>query len=101
MKILKHTLNQYDCTPTLEVPKDSQVLKVAEQNRTLVVWVQIPDDPADINKNFDAVDVWRFLILGTGDFVEDTTIAEYSYLDTVQMSSGLVWHVFIQWSHSQ
>jgi hypothetical protein len=99
MRVLKYTLGHQQLYTTLEVPKDSQVLKVGEQNGTLVAWVQTPDTV--VPETFDTVDVWRFLVVATGEFVEDTTIAEYDYLDTVQMNSGFVWHVFIQWSHQQ
>jgi hypothetical protein len=64
------------------MPAKSQVVHVGQQDGAVVVWAvvdpRVPDEPR------------RFFTVATGQpFPTD----QASYLGTVQMPSGLVWHV--------
>lgn len=65
----------------------SKILKVAEQNERLFIWVSI--DPES-----ELIFTSTILIFGTGIEINETQSERCKYLDTVLMSSGLVWHVF-------
>ena len=65
------------------------ILKVAEQNGSLMLWC-IVDPTMSFGKTIN-VD-----IVGTGHPINDERkCAKGGYFDTVVMTNGLVWHVFI------
>jgi len=82
--IHKHKLQQVDFQ-TLTLSLDSAVLKVAEQDGELTVWV--------LKGTQESKCTVEFMILGTGQNIS-VDMNRYEHLDTVLMSSGLVWHVF-------
>lgn len=67
---------------TLKKPFN-KFLKVGEQGENLVLWVE------ESLKEKESVQV-QFFVLGTGWRYPDG----FKYIDSVQMSDGLVWHVF-------
>jgi len=67
----------------ITIPEDHVLLKVAEQNGELFVWIEVDTDSADMTGHF--------VIKGTG---HELDMYGFHYLDSVLMSNGLVWHVF-------
>lgn len=66
---------------TLKKPFN-RFLKVGEQNENLVLWVEEELEGEETKI--------QFIVLGTGWKYPDN----FQYIDSVQMSDGLVWHVF-------
>lgn len=85
MKIYKQVILE---TGVQELTIDGFVglLKFAEQNGELVLWYLMDEQmlPSDV----------KIEIFGTGHENGDIHIGDY--FDTVQMNSGLVWHIFVQ-----
>ena len=74
----------------IEVTGFIKVLKVDEQNGGLYIWCLINTE----DKLPEKVDI---RIFGTGhNILVSPSIRKETYIDTVIMSNGLVWHVFIQ-----
>ena len=71
---------------TIQVPKDSQLLSVQEQRGALTVWYFF--------QCATEFKYWTFEIIGTGNYGPKAD--DSFFVSTVQMSSGLVWHV---WAH--
>jgi len=68
---------------TVEMPPDSTILSVQEQNGVLVMWVMcIMAGCAKVHRNIN--------IVGTGHSIR---IPPGKYIGTVQRD-GLVWHIF-------
>ena len=66
----------------VEASADAQIRHIGEQNGTLFAWIEV-DPSKDIRS-------YRYRVVGTGhDIPEDLP-----YVDTVNMPSGFVWHVF-------
>lgn len=66
-----------------------KILKVAEQNGKLFMWYMV--DP-----NLRPISTIEINIKGTGhELPDDTHHLLGNYFDTVLMSKGLVWHVFL------
>lgn len=63
----------------------SALLHVGEQNGQLTVWFHVPDDKA-------APVPRRIVVVGTGH--DCSLVPIQQHVGTVQMRSGLVWHVF-------
>jgi len=70
---------------TVEVPENHEVLHIGEQNGRLFMWVLVGDSYF--------VKIISSLVIGTGWPVEG--VSGKGYFGTVQMASGLVWHVFL------
>jgi len=68
----------------IELPEGYQILKVAEQDGGLFVWVKVDTDAKLIKR--------PFVVVGTG---HELDMYGFLHLDSVVMSNGLVWHVFI------
>jgi hypothetical protein len=84
MIIFKYPLEITD-RQELSLPYGSRVLSAKEQDGILCVWVQLNEQGPPAN--------YVFYIFGTGTSMQ-TIKLNTSYVDTVQMSSGLVWHLF-------
>lgn len=83
--IYKYVVEIFDLT-WIDVPGGrggSSILSVGEQSGKLVVWIQV--DPERREGRVP------FCIRGTGQTIDGT---EGRFIGTVQMKSGLVWHVF-------
>ena len=76
--------------PTLVwMPGDAKILHVDEQNGLLFVWAIVNTSNHFKNR--------KFFVRGTGQKIEDDMRGIQNsarYINTVQMSNGLVWHVF-------
>lgn len=95
MQILKYTINPFAITRLRFVP-DSRVLKVAEQDGEIRLWALTePREPAP---DADIWDELEIVVFGTGEEIYQDMLDNYEYMDTVEMPSGLVWHVFCQWT---
>ena len=80
-----------------ELPQDGEkeitgsfnhFLKVGEQDGKLVLWTENYLD----DKNSVTI---AFVVVGTGwEYVKCIDGTYLKYVDTVQMSDGLIWHVF-------
>ena len=70
-------------TAVVTMPRWAEILKIGEQNNDLFLWAIVDPGNDPINR--------VFYVRGTG---HPMTGYEGSYLGTVQMRSGLVWHVF-------
>ena len=87
MKIFKYKLQETD-EQTLKIPIGSKILKVGTQQDNLseeniYVWVQQSDGLVMRSR--------KIIIVGTGNEFDSTHM---TYIDTVFMKSGLVWHIF-------
>ena len=86
MKIFKYPLVQDpDRLHYVEMPAGAKMLHVGEQHGELYVW-------AMVNPNSTAVN-YKFFVLGTGEDIGHLEM-RCGFLGSVQMSNGLVWHVF-------
>lgn len=73
---------------TIQVPANAQLLSVQEQRGVLTVWYFFGSETDEIKD-------WTFEIVGTGN---NGPQEEQSYFaSTVQMPSGLVWHVWVHY----
>lgn len=87
MKIFKYALEITD-EQHVELPHDSQLLSVQDQNGQLTLW-------ALINPNLNMV--FRLVtIIGTGHPITKPRAVLGTFIGTVQMYNGLVWHVFVK-----
>ena len=93
MIVYKYKLKQDALAPQdVMLPYNAIPLQAGEQHGELHLWCMIPHSkPArEISK--------RFYVFGTGiqnDHVQLGDIERLRFLNTVQMSSGLVWHIFV------
>lgn len=80
----KFELSTTDDIQTFNLPMANNILKFGEQNGQVVMWIDLRTDkmPERLRK---------FQIIGTGHDIGDYPA---EWLDTVQMSSGLVWHIY-------
>ena len=95
-RIFKYELNITDGIQTIDLPYGHNILKYGVQPsdsvggfETLVFWALIDDElPSDNSVNFR--------IVGTGQEIDFAYPVKdgLRYKDTVQMPSGLVWHIF-------
>lgn len=67
----------------IDMPTGAQVLSVGEQARQLVLWAAVVPDVA--------MEPRRFMVVGTGEPFALQPMVDF--VGTVQMPSGLVWHV--------
>ena len=81
--IHKFELSLHDDIQKFNLPTGSQILKFGEQNGQVVMWVDLQTD----NDTY----LVKFQIIGTGHDIGDYPA---HWLDTVQMSNGLVWHIY-------
>jgi hypothetical protein len=70
---------------TITLPQRAKILQVGEQYGELYFWALIDTKPTEHECRI-------FEIIGTGHELKDFDTAHY--IGTVQMKSGLVWHVF-------
>ena len=86
---MNETIWKYDLKPRdgqeISIPLPAKILSVDEQYGRLVVWAIV--DPVAPHR------VVAFSIRGTGHPLDGT---EGRFVNTVKMSNGLVWHVFVK-----
>lgn len=86
MKIFKYLLEQDPTTlQILEMPEGAKVLHVGEQFGGLYAWALVSPAATKVN--------YKFFVLGTGIDCAHLEMVS-SFAGSVQMSNGLVWHVF-------
>jgi len=86
MKIYKYLLKQDPvASQTVEIPVDAKILHVGEQHGELYVWAMVNTESTVVN--------YKFFVLGTGVPIDHLEIVS-KFVGSVQMSSGLVWHIF-------
>jgi hypothetical protein len=84
--IHKHQLEITD-EQTVNIKGFNGFLKVAEQEGNLCLWYLVNSED---HYNY----TYNINIVGTGHVITKSHIHQGSYLDSVVMGSGLVWHVF-------
>ena len=84
----------------LNMPADSTVLKLGEQNGELMLWALVDDGTGGMSRavelgyaKVENVDVAPTYVTVYPTGVE-VKLAPNLYIDTAIMSSGLVWHAF-------
>ena len=89
------TIHKFELKPIglniVQLPTHCSILSVAEKDGALMMWVRL--DPDRPKAPYDIA------VVGTGweaptDDVESQVY--WQFIDTVVMSSGLVWHVFVR-----
>ena len=81
--IYKYELSITD-KQTIDLPDGSHILKFGEQDGQIVMWVDQDD--------FNEIVTIEFNIVGTGQ--ELSTDGMDIWHGTIQMSNGLVWHIY-------
>jgi hypothetical protein len=69
----------------INMPKNAQILSCQLQDNVVTVWALV-----DVEQGFVTND---FLVVGTGQKLPDW-IVSFTFLNTVQLLNGLVFHVF-------
>ena len=87
--VYKFGLRAIDEVQLLDLGDTAQVVHVGEQVGEICLWVEKELDPLN-----DPFEPWRFLVVGTGQQLDNGGKAYHEYVGTVQMSNGLVWHVY-------
>jgi hypothetical protein len=82
--IFKYEIPITDEIIAMEIPDNYALCEVGQQNGKLFMWCVV-DIHANIIKRY-------FKIVGTGHKIEG--IEHLSFLRTIQMPNGLVWHLF-------
>ena len=67
------------------MPTGARVLHVGEQYGDLYAWAMVVPDATPVNR--------KFFVLGTGTPIGHLEM-DVKFAGSVQMSNGLVWHVF-------
>ena len=87
-RVILKTIYKYPLTITdrqdVEMPTGSRLLSVGEQEGQLILWVAVDTNKPTISR--------CIVIVGTGNPAKN--IVDSPFIGTVQMSNGLVWHVF-------
>jgi hypothetical protein len=83
LKVFKYELTLAD-TQTLELPVGAQLLRVADQRGTMVLWALVNPDARYRRPR-------TLRIAGTGHFIEDKPM---QYICTFPFLDGLVFHAF-------
>lgn len=91
LKIFKFPLRMGECElgtrQDIILPRYSKFLHMDEQDGMIVLWYMV-----DLDKDRETESI---LIVGTGWELNDTMEdLSKSYLGSIQMKNGLVWHVF-------
>lgn len=71
---------------TVCAPPDAEFVKCGHQDGQLVIWFVT-------NSQYNSGRAYDLVVVGTGHVFDATNL---EYIDTVQMPSGLVWHVFLE-----
>lgn len=71
---------------TIVLPKDAEILTVQTQRDNPCIWALVDPNNKTEERYFE--------IFGTGHEVYEDMGIERRYINTFQMQSGLVWHLF-------
>lgn len=78
-------------TNFVQLPIHCSILSAGEQNGALMMWVRLdPDRPKA---------EYQIAVVGTGQPVpedDDDKAIYWQFIQTVQVSDGVVWHVFVR-----
>ena len=86
MMIYKYPLKQeITAVQTVVMPAGARMLHVGEQYGDLYVWAMVRPDATPVSH--------KFFVLGTGQPIDHLEF-DSKFLGSVQMSTGVVWHVF-------
>ena len=80
----KYILDAEETVTVLELPYDSKILSVQDQNGVLCLWANVRTEPSIIEKR-------TFIIVGTGHEIEYSST--WNFIATVQQGM-YVWHIF-------
>lgn len=72
----------------VNMPKNAVILSCQAQGGTITIWALV-----DVSMGFESK---VFSVFGTGHRLPDNIIHDYTFVATVQLSNGLVFHVFSQ-----
>lgn len=85
IKIYKYIINNYK--QRLVIEGCERLLSAENQNGNIVVYAQV-------NSNLTNRSIFDFLVVGTGEEINEK-ITDYKFLGTInQYDRGLMWHVF-------
>lgn len=88
MKIFKYPLVQDPTSlQTVEMPDNALMLHAGEQYGELYVWAMVIPEATKVN--------YKFFVIGTGENMDHLEMS-CKFLNSVQMSNGLVWHIFFK-----
>lgn len=79
-----HKYNIDQCGGIIQMPAGYEIISAQNQNEKIVIW-------AIVSAGNPLVDVW-IAIYGTGFTIPNRN---EMFIATVQMSNGLVWHLFL------
>lgn len=80
-------LNRFNDLQNIQMPENSRILKVDDQDGILTLWALVDTDNPDTRVMFEVV--------ATGQQLSDLgRLKVRHHLNTVVMSDGIVWHVF-------
>lgn len=82
--IYKYVLNEID-VQGIYLPRECQLLDIQVQNGQIVYWVLL-------NSYAAMSEFIELEVIGTGNYISDQYNRQH--LKTIQMPSGLVWHIF-------
>ena len=86
MRIYKYELIQNEpCKAHVGMPLGRKPISVGEQNGKLFVW-------AEIDEHEELSMITWFYVIPTG--FKELPDGDIEFIGTVQMSSGLVWHIY-------
>ena len=68
----------------ISMPRGAVIRHVGEQSGTIYVWAEVWTDYPVVSRSF--------LVVGTG--WKQFALHRFKFIGTVQMSSGLMWHVY-------
>ena len=84
--IYKQTIPIRDAVPVF-MPRGSEIIHAGEQRGQLCIWYKCDDTRPDVQRTIH--------IAGTGHDLGHLDQSSAYYFTTVQMSNGLVWHLFL------
>lgn len=71
----------------LQLPESAKILSIQVQNGKPFIWA--------LHDTTLPTFTWKFIVIGTGQEIEESGLDEKNYIGTFQMMEGLlVWHLF-------
>jgi hypothetical protein len=80
------TIYKYPVAKAVEMDRYAPILHVGMQNGEFVLWAQVDTEHEKAVRSFE--------VFGTGHELTEQRGTALFHLATLQMASGLVWHVF-------
>ncbi len=85
-KIYKYLIPIQGENISITLPRHANYLDIQSQGENICMWCEVDEDEIETETR-------TFKIFGTGHLINDYN-NDLLYIKTVQMPSGLVWHVF-------